>query len=228
MLPALSSTYSRVTTRAILTLRINHLCVQGDTLIRQMNNCPQRKLQLVSLIQEAATLDAEMQQWVASFPLELYPKEVRSLKDGSRRLTYIHHMIPIAWNMYCCGRMMLHEMAIRCRLCLVQDYDICCNGYNPQKTIDVVRSLADDICDSIPFCLYDIGNNGEAVHEGWIRGKHAAAYLLLWPLMVVKLGTYTTHPQKLTATETLDRIGKELGIKQACRLLHSRNDLFET
>ena len=102
-----------------------------------------------------------------------------------------------------------------------------CDESRAEKTIELVRSLAKDMCDSISFCLYEITDNGEATLESSSRGKHAAAYLLLWPLMVVRLGSYSTNEQKIRATEALRRIGHEMGIKQACRLLNDRNELFD-
>jgi hypothetical protein len=227
ILPTLSSENSRVTTRAILTLQINRLSVQAAALLKDTYNCPRRKSQLEDSIQEAACLDAKMEAWICSFPPELHPKEVRSHQDCSRKLTYVHHMIPIAWNMYRCGRIILQEILIRCHSCLMQDYAMPCNESRAEKIIELVRSLAEDMCDSISFCLYEITTDGKATVESSSRGKHAAAYLLLWPLMVVKLGSYTTDEQKTRATEALRRIDNEMGIKQACRLLSDRNELFD-
>jgi hypothetical protein len=102
-----------------------------------------------------------------------------------------------------------------------------CNDSKAQQVVALVRSLAEDICDSIPFCLYEIGDDGMKTSNEPCKGKHAAAYLLLWPLLVIRLGYHTTPDQKLVATTTLERIGHEIGIKQALRLLRDRKDLFE-
>ena len=177
---------------------------------------------------EAVLLDAKLESWIAAFPPKLHPEEVMNVRTGSRRLVYSHHMVPVAWNMYRCGRMMLHEMRIRCKICLMKDYSFPCDESGTGKVVDLVRSLAEDICDSISFCLYETGGDGKDVFEECTKSKHAAACLLLWPLMVVKLGTYTTVEQKLRAASALERIGSEMGIKQASRLLRDRRDLFET
>jgi hypothetical protein len=186
----------------------------------------QRKVPLEKLMKEAELLDAKLERWLASFPPNLHPEELNN-KDGSRHLIYLHHMIPIAWNMYRTGRIMLHEMHLRCKLCLIRDYFAPCNQSTSKQVMAPVRSLAQDICDSVPFCLYEIGDDGMVASNEPCNGKHAAAYLLLWPLLVVRLGSHTTPEQKLVATTTLERIGHEIGIKQALRLLRDRKDLFE-
>lgn len=228
VLPTLSSENSRVTARVILTFRINQLCAQAATVIQQSNiGGIQRKFALEQLMQEAELLDAKLERWITSFPPNLHPKEVRDNKDGSRCLIYLHHMIPIAWNMYRTGRIMLHEMHLQCKLCLIKEYSTPCNPSTSTQVISLVRSLAQDICDSIPFCLYEIGDDGIVASKEPCNGKHAASYLLLWPLLVVRLGSHTTQEQKLAATTTLERIGHEIGIMQALRLLRDRKDLFD-
>ena len=174
--------------------------------------------ELMNLVHEAVKLEKQLERWMSDYPASYHPRELKDEGSGTRTLIYENSMISVAWNMYRCNRIMLHEMRLRCELALGDHKWACCTK-DTHNAADLVKTLTNDILDSIPFCLSDVDSNGESRTESFRPSRSAAGYLLLWPLLVFKLGSYTTMEQRDRATATLERIGSKLGIKQALQLL---------
>lgn len=224
------------TQRVLLTFRMNRLCANAIEHIRSTGKNDLANSKAAYLIQEATEVDAEHELWISQFPASLRPREERDKQNGSRVLTHTSMMLPALYNMHRSSRIVLHEMRLRFATAL-SSHGVPSQAAAPAEqsydaivweSASTIRVVAEDIRASIPYCIGDIDMNGFAISGSLCPGVLAGAYLLLWPLLVVRLATCTTKEQRQFATSTLERIGGKFGIKQALELLRHIKGLFET
>lgn len=213
---------------------MNQLCANAADYFQSIKESDLTNSKGAFLIEEATAIDTEHESWIAQVPTSSHPREERNKRNGTRLLTHNGMILPAVYNLYRSSRVVLHEFRLRCATTLgsqggqrslspEQNYDA-----SVWESASTIRVVAEDIRASVPFCLGDVDENGFTISEPLRPGVLAGAYLLLWPLLVVRLATCTTKEQREFATSTLERIGNEFGIKQALELLQRYRGLFET
>lgn len=216
--------------RATLTFRMNQLSGKAMDHIQRTSRGDAAYSEAVVIIEEATALDADHARSISQVPIsnlgQGYLDSQNGVVESSTMLSAMH-------NLYRAARVVLHEIRLRCATEL--------NSHNArahiprEQTYDIwvwesastVRVVAEDIRNSIGRIFESANGNTLGDPEPLRPGILAEAYLLLWPLLVMRLATCTTKEQRQVAAGTLERIGTQFGIKQAHELLRLHKSLFE-
>lgn len=218
--------------RFLLIYQINEFCASATELM--LDNSKRReesRLKLTHMMAEIMKVDEQLQEWASQKSSRLRPQRVE--RGGRLVTTYLDNFAPTSWNILAFSRIILHETLLRAAMTLGIESWTRESLFAPSLTTDaensaaIIQELATGICDSIPFCLGDIDTQGNATTTIHAPGKAASSYLLMWPLKAVKVANFTTEVQKRQAHSALERIGRDVGIKQALEMLRERESAFE-
>ena len=152
----------------------------------------------------------------------------------------LHHDIWMTyeWNYHRTARILLHKRLLECldRLLLSSispaDHHHQTNQQqsmmiteilsHKQNSIDIIRSLADQIFATVPQSLGDVDQRGRLVGAEDVVGKINAskckgigAYFLLWPIKILKSMSWATLDQRRFAEGVFERIRDFTGMKDA-------------
>ena len=86
-----------------------------------------------------------------------------------------------------------------------------------QRSIGVIASMSSGICASIPFHLRRLSTDGNKCLSD--AQQVAGACALIWPLETIAKCRYTSDDHRRTARDTLEEIGRVIGIREATRKL---------
>lgn len=235
-LPGAGDEFALEAQQVLLTFQMNQLCTIAVDYLRTVGKGELTDSRAAYIVQEATRVDDAHEQWASQFPVSLCPREESDELSGTRVLTYGSMILPALHNMYRASRIVLHELRLRCaaglssRVRMLQDGTQVEQNYDESvwQSATIIRAVAEDIRASLPYCLGDTDSEGSPKSEPLCPGVLAGAYLLLWPLVVMRLATCTTKEQRQAATSALERIGNDFGIKQAHKLLRDHKSLFES
>ena len=84
----------------------------------------------------------------------------------------------------------------------------------------IIADMADNILDTLPFLFGEVDSAGQmlSLKQGdmsILPGQTPTASMSIWLLRMIKVSEHTSSPQKDRATESLYRIGRTLGVRQA-------------
>lgn len=219
--------------RVTLTFRMNRLSAKAIEYVQRTSRGETAFSEAAVVIDEATALDADHANSILRGPISISSQGYGSSLNGAYPASHHNTVLPALQNLYRAARVVLHEVRLRCATDLNSQgarnrvpggrtYDMCV-----WESASTVRVVAEDIRNSIPYILGDTDGKTFVGSDLLRPGIMAGAYLLLWPLLVMRLATCTTKEQREVASSTLERIGTQFGIKQAHELLRSHKSLFE-
>ena len=218
--------------RATLTFQMNQLSSKAMDHIQRTSRGDAAYSEAAVIIDEATALDADHARSISPSPASRMSQGYEISLSSIGESVHYNTMLSTIHNLYRAARVVLHEIRLRCATEL--------NSHNARarapreptydmyvwESASTVRVVSEDIRNSIGPILGDVDGHG-FVDSGPLRpGILAEAYLLQWPLLVMRLATCTTKEQREVAAGTLDRIGTQFGIKQAHELVRSHKSLF--
>ncbi|KAK6336852.1 hypothetical protein TWF718_009640 [Orbilia javanica] len=174
----------------------------------------------LSTIVGATDIQFELQSWMESLPNDWISREVPNITKDCITETrflpiYASHNLACAWALFHSTVVIFNSSLINyCDRVLSYDPILITDGERElvKKTATTaeinIRNLLSRICESLPFIVGDIDENGTKPASA--KYKSGCGYLLLWPLAVVANCRYSTAAQVCLSTKTLRRIGSSM------------------
>ncbi|KAJ6786937.1 hypothetical protein PWT90_09385 [Aphanocladium album] len=221
---------------------ISILCHKARQLLARINDrdVPSNKeiLQLVVEMQqldEAATLWRQTTEWSFSTVLKSVdmhlPHELYGLLPDTLQL---HRDIWMAyeWNYHRAARMLLHAQLLQCLGETVSSMEADSSETNElalelrmqmEVSVSIVQILADEVLATVPQAFGDIDAAGHPAEPDKLPGCRAiGAYLLLWPIKIIKRAeAATSKAQKQAGSIIFERIRDCTGMKKRLGKLSS-------
>jgi len=182
-----------------------------------------------ALIHRATVVDTELDHYYNQHASPS-TSEIRYASAATSAAAHHDILQSVARSIQYATKITLHELRLRLVTSVNLKSGLHMQGASVGRTYDtlvwtsvgIIPGLAEQIRSSVIECLGDpvLGNGDE--YQPMPTGTMAAAYLLLWPLLVVKLATCSTKEQRSFADNTLRQIGERLGIQQATEFHKSR------
>lgn len=176
------------------------------------------------LMRAAADLDARLEEWPARFPQEWryerhdlpepFPWPLRDFFTPVV-YSYLEPSFAAAWNQYFATRMLLNSALLRL-------LDLGGNGQGSQdwrRCKSRLRSLADDLANSIPFSLLrfklkedaDSAGRQKVILDTWTSIPPFVANLAIWPLTLASYLKCLDTDQRNWFRSELARLGRIVG-----------------
>lgn len=212
-------------------LNVSKLCQKANKLLDSLDGDELCYSQLVSIVEEMLQLDREATQWRQkpewSFRI-LTRSELKGAEELTSRLPDIvelHSDIWMAyeWNYHRTARIILHQQLLAC----LRRVSSIATSQRPldstknlldwkNKSTSTIQTLTEGILASVPQSLGDINAVGCCLPLDAARCQAVGAYLLLWPIKIIKSPqSIATQSQKEAAEEIFERIRECTGMKSA-------------
>lgn len=193
--------------------------------------------EMLQLVLEMQQLDAEATLWrqtpewsfstiAKSADLRLPPELHRVLPDTLQ----LHRDIWMAyeWNYHRAARIVLHEQLLRCLGETVAGMEAAQTGERNELSLalelriqmevsaSIVQMLADEVLGTVPQAFGDVDASGRPAEADRLPGCRAmGAYLLLWPIKMIKgAEAATSEAQKHAGSVIFERIRDCTGMKK--------------
>lgn len=212
-------------------LKVSELCQKANKLLNSLNGDELCYSKLVSMAEEMLQLDREATQWREkpewSFRT-LQKSELKGVEGLASRLPDIAELHPdiwmaYEWNYHRTARIILHQQLLAClrqassmaTAQLPLDSTKNLSDWN-NKSMSTIQALTEGILASVPQTLGDVNAVGCCLPPDAARCQAVGAYLLLWPIKIVKgPQSMATESQKEAAEEIFERIRECTGMKSA-------------
>jgi hypothetical protein len=165
-------------------------------------------------------IDDKLEKWRSELPASWKYKSYTSLDHSTSSSdtydscydVYGDLWIASVWNSYRTSRLLLHEHIMSTVLKFGTAHD----NYMLQAAALILKSMADEICHSVPFHLgvQRKGNSSRFEDSEAIPG----CYLLIWPLFASGMRRTTPWPQKEWIAGKLRYIGAKMGLRLALQM----------
>lgn len=217
------------------THSISTLCHNARQLLDRINDRDASShREMLQLVAEMQQLDKDATLWrqTPEWKFSTTPKTPdMALPYGLYELLpyylQLHRDIWMAyeWNYHRTARITLHGQLLQCLGETIARIEAESGGQNDlaldlrmqmEHSVSVVQILADEVLATVPQCFGDIDAEGRRAESGRLPGCRAiGAYLLLWPIKIIK-GTEasTSKAQKEAGAIVFERIRDCTGMKK--------------
>ncbi|KAH7137886.1 hypothetical protein EDB81DRAFT_858325 [Dactylonectria macrodidyma] len=153
--------------------------------------------------------------WASKSYKCLHPTSVDEAIYTSQYDTYPDLYIATMWNAYRSSRLLIHETIVTATLKHGSAEEVRKLSYS----IDILRRMAAEICQSVPYYLGYSRNGGQVMVQpqfSYVEGLSAAgALLLFWPLFACGMSWTVSTEQRHWIASILRRVGLHLGLQLA-------------
>lgn len=211
-------------------MTVSELCQRAQRLLDSLDSDELRYSQLMDVVEEMLHLDQEATQWRQkpewSFRT-LQRSDLQGVEELSSRLpdmVELHPDIWLAyeWNYHRTARIILHQRLLACleRASSIAAQRPCDSTKDiltlKEMSISTIYNLTEGILASVPQSLGDINAVGYCLPPDAARCQAVGAYLLLWPIKIIKgPQSMASQSQKWAAEEIFERIRNCTGMKSA-------------
>lgn len=219
--------------------QINKTCARARELLATLNaSDPQSVHQALEMVKEMHSLDRIATTWRDS-PVWAYRTVHRSEIFQDKQQTEVapqlllteyvqlHRDVWMAyeWNYHRTARILLHEQLVRYIDSLLNSWALNLpDDLEAMRTtsIEIVRTLTDEIMETVPQMLGDIDHEGKIQQQddnsalgGGVASlcKGVGGYFLLWPIKITKSTASATEWQHTLAQTVFERIRECTGMK---------------
>lgn len=211
---------------------ISALCHRARQLLTRINNrdAP-ADIELLQLVSEMQQLDNEATMWrqTPEWSFSTMPKSAADLQlsqelyDVMPETLQLHRDVWMAyeWNYHRAARMILHGQLLQC----VDEAAAAVAGIAVAEqlrmqrhvSVAIVQRLADEVLATVPQAFGDVDAQGRPVdrRSSGGGGRAVGAYLLLWPIKIIKgAEAATSEAQKRAGSVVFERIRDCTGMKR--------------
>ncbi|KAH6956874.1 hypothetical protein DER45DRAFT_292293 [Fusarium avenaceum] len=205
-------------------LEINKICQHANQLTHSLDAQDFDSGQLLDLVDEMLRLDHETTLWRQkpewAFRVihrsEILDDEVSQLWLPETIQLHPDLWMAYEWNYHRTARIILHQKLVACLekfTCTLPPREASENRI--AASISMIQSLASDVLSTVPQSFGDIDHLGRRRSESKpARWQAVGAYLLLWPIKIIKSSsTSTTEAQKEDTKRVFERIRECTGMK---------------
>ncbi|KAF4494195.1 negative acting factor [Fusarium agapanthi] len=211
-------------------LAINQACQQANQLLTSIDAGDVEARKLLDLMDEMLSLDQEATRWRKSPEWSFQTRTHEEILDNKESSFWLPESVQLhpdlwmayEWNYHRTARIILHQKLVAClekvNTALPSDSGA---ATRITESINTIQSLAGEILATVPQSFGDIDRLGRW-HAGskTARWQAAGAYLLLWPIKIIKSqSALTTGSQKEDAQRVFERIRECTGIKSSLGVL---------
>ncbi|KAF4339396.1 negative acting factor [Fusarium beomiforme] len=204
-------------------LAVNQICQQANDLLSHIDDENIQTCQLLDLVNEMLRLDQDATHWRKKPEWDFQTRSRDEILGNNEPEFWLPGTIQLhpdlwmayEWNYHRTARIILHQKLIACL-----DRVDAATPSGPRvgtrmESVVTVQSLASEILSTVPQSFGDIDHLGRW-HPGskTARWQAVGAYLLLWPIKIIKdQSAFTTNSQKTDAQRVFDRIRECTGMK---------------
>jgi len=181
------------------------------------------------IVTEACELDAEVELWAKTCPLQ-YIYQTVTLKKRSEEVfsdyyhTYVSICIATVWNHYRCIRILINELIVDQLTHLRQQNSesdlshlgVCASENQILTSNATLLQLCHDVCASVPYYLNFNHEDSPGVSPKMAKALHGN--FLLWPLYVAGCSNLVSDMMRAWVARKLQWISDVMGIRQAAPL----------
>lgn len=209
--------------------QISKTCEQARTLLSCINERNNSVEELMAMIKQMHEVDQVSATWRTGpgwkfktiKRAELSKSTVHPYPD----FVQLHPDVWIAyeWNYHRTARVILHKhlLEVLDRLAVdtaAVEHDLALTISACKETsLDVIRSITDEVLSTVPQSLGDIDSEGRALDSsrGMAICKGIGGYFLLWPVKIIKGNPFATSGQRSMAEHVSERIRDCTGMRAA-------------
>ncbi|KAF5983200.1 hypothetical protein FBULB1_3892 [Fusarium bulbicola] len=211
-------------------LAINQVCQQANQLLTSIDAGDVEARKLLDLMDEMLSLDQEATHWRKSPEWSFQTRTHEEILDNKESSFWLPESVQLhpdlwmayEWNYHRTARIILHQKLVAC----LEKANTALPSYSGVATritesINTIQSLAGEILATVPQSFGDIDCLGRwHAASKTARWKAVGAYLLLWPIKIIKSqSALTTGSQKEDAQRVFERIRECTGIKSSLGVL---------
>jgi hypothetical protein len=211
-------------------LKISQTCKRARDLLQTLERDDLPATIILEVVNEILALDREAANWRKGPQWSFTTMAVSDLANFSgpkppADYVQLHTDVWTAyeWNYHRTARIVAHQQLLKCLESAMRDphLDVATADslqIMSRKSIATINALADEVLSTVPQSLADINHLGipHDAKTGSPRCRAIGAYLLLWPIKIIKGSTFATWPkQKEAAQAVFERLRDHTGMKSS-------------
>jgi hypothetical protein len=248
--PAMSEGYQTDIAKKFFAITARH-CILRAKIASYPSGTPARCTE--SIISEALSIAADLQNWHSNLPLDYYPTSTVKISSLTPEVFSDHYHIysdvptAMVMNNYRILLILLHEIILiqsrHVRSSPIDTNEQNSFNYSPppsyiaqlqrqvKRSQDAILNLIEQVCASVPFLLeYEYCMKAKRTLSEPRHPRAAGGNAIMWPLYVCAQISFVPSSTRAWIIGRLNKIGAEMGVQQAkvmTKILLQRTEVTE-